>query len=58
MEQNNKSLVFSPQLGATPDEIMEILNFLFFQTYPPELKTRENLMPLYDNLSPTAKKTF
>jgi len=58
MEQNNKTLVFSPQPGATLDEVMEILNFLFFQTYSPELKTRENLMASYEKLSPTAKRHF
>jgi hypothetical protein len=58
MEKITQILIFSPKPNATPDEIMEILKFLFFQTYPPELRTRENMLGVYNQLSEGAKRHF
>jgi hypothetical protein len=51
-------LIFSPQKGATADEVMEILKLSMFQTYPAELKTNENLTTLYNQLSEGAQRHF
>ena len=54
----NSVLIFDPKPGATADEAMEVLKLFTFQTYPTELKTRENLMTLFDQLPESAKRHF
>lgn len=55
---DDRILIFEPKPGATPDEVMEVLKLFTFQTYPKELKTRENMMALFDKLSENAKRHF
>lgn len=54
----NKALVFSPQPNATIDDVMQVLKLVFFQTYPPEIRTSENMMVLYGKLPASAKRHF
>jgi hypothetical protein len=54
----DRVLIFDPKPGATPDDVMQILKLFTFQTYPQELRTKENLMALFDQLPDTAKKHF
>lgn len=54
----DRILIFDPKTGATPDEVMDVLKLFTFQTYPNELKTRENMLTLFDSLSPGAKRHF
>ncbi len=54
----DRVLVFEPKSGATADEVMEVLKLFTFQTYPAELKTRENLRTLFDQLPENAKRHF
>ena len=56
--KSNRILIFDPKSGATPDEVMDVLKLFTFQTYPVELKTRENMLTLFDTLSPRAKRHF
>jgi hypothetical protein len=56
--KSNRILIFDPKPGATPDEVMDVLKLFTFQTYPAELKTRENMLTLFDTLSPRAKRHF
>jgi hypothetical protein len=58
MRPKDRILVFDPKTGATPDEVMEVLKLFTFQTYPPELKTKDNLMALFDQLPDSAKRHF
>lgn len=58
MKMKDKVLVFDPKPGATPDEVMEILKLFTFQTYPQELKTKENMMALFNQLPESAKRHF
>jgi hypothetical protein len=58
MKTVDKILIFDPKPGATPDEVMEILKLFTFQTYPQELKTKENMMALFNQLSESAKRHF
>ena len=51
-------LIFSPQPNATIDDVMQILKLFAFQTYPPELRTRENLTKLYNELPDGTKRHF
>ena len=54
----DRILIFDPKPGATPDEVMDVLKLFTFQTYPTELKTRANMLTLFDTLSPRAKRHF
>lgn len=56
--KSDRILIFEPKPGATPDEIMEVLKLVVFQSYPPELKTRDTMLGLFDQLSPSAKRHF
>ena len=56
--KSNRILIFDPQPGATSDEVMDVLKLFTFQTYPIELKTHENMLTLFDTLSPRAKRHF
>ena len=56
--KSDRILIFDPKPGATPDEVMEVLKLLSFQTYPAELKTRENMLTLFDTLPTGAKRHF
>ena len=58
MKKVDKVLIFDPKPGATPDEVMEILKLFTFQTYPQELKTKENMMALFNQLPESAKRHF
>lgn len=54
----NQIVIFSPQKGATADEVMQVLKLLAFQTYPPELKTETNFTVLFNKLPPEAQRHF
>lgn len=54
----NKMIIFSPKPGATADEVMQILKLLMLQTYPPALRTQDNLFALYSKLPDSAKRHF
>lgn len=56
--KTDRILIFEPKPKATADEVMEVLRLFVFQTYPPELRTRENMLGLFDKLSPGAKRHF
>lgn len=56
--KDKRILIYEPQPNATPDEAMQVLSMFVFQTYPPELRTRENMMALFDQLPPSAKRHF
>jgi hypothetical protein len=56
--KTDRILIFDPKPGATPDEVMEVLKLFTFQTYPAELKTRENMLILFDSLPSGAKRHF
>ena len=56
--KDNRIIIFEPKPGATPDEVMQVLRMFVFQTYPPELRTRENMLALFDKLPETAKRHF
>ena len=58
MKQDNRILIFSPQPNATADEVMQVLAMFAFQTYPPELKTKENMLAIFDKLPQSAKRHF
>jgi hypothetical protein len=51
-------LIYSPQDDNTPQELAEILRLVVFHTYPPELKTQENLTALFNKLPPNAQRHF
>ena len=51
-------LVFSPQPNATPDEVMQVMKLLMFQTYLAELKTEDNLTALYNKLPDNVQRHF
>ncbi len=54
----NKALVFDPQPNPTNEEIMQILKLLMFQSYPPEVRTPDNLMLLFNKMPQSAKRHF
>ena len=54
----DRILIFDPKPGATPDEVMDVLKLFTFQSYPTELKTRDNMLILFDSLPPRAKRHF
>jgi hypothetical protein len=56
--KSDRILIFDPKSGATPDEVMDVLKLFTFQSYPTELKTRDNMLTLFDSLSPRAKRHF
>ena len=56
--KSDRILIFDPKPGATPDEVMDVLKLFTFQTYPTELKTRENMLSLFDSLPIRAKRHF
>lgn len=58
MKKSNRILTFAPQKGATADEVMEVLKLFVFQTYPPEMRTKENMLALFDKLPENAKRHF
>lgn len=58
MKRTEQVLIFEPQPNATADEVMEILKLSMFQTYPPELRTKENMMAIFNGLSAGAKRHF
>lgn len=58
MKKSNRILTFSPKPGATADEVMEVLKLFVFQTYPPEMRTKENMLALFDKLPEGAKRHF
>lgn len=58
MKPDNRILIYDPQSGASPDVVMEVLRLFAFQTYPPELRTRENMLKLFDSLSPDVQRHF
>lgn len=56
--KDRRILIFKPVPGATPDEVMQVLRMFVFQSYPPELRTRENMLFLFDQLPDSAKRHF
>ena len=58
MKKSNRILTFAPKPGATADEVMEVLKLFVFQTYPPEMRTKENMLALFDKLPDGAKRHF
>ena len=54
----NQVLIYSPQPNPTVEEITEILKLLMYQSYPPELRTDENLTILFNKLPEGAKRHF
>ena len=56
--KSDRILIFDPKPGATPDEVMDVLKLFTFQTYPAELKTRNNMLILFDSLPTRAKRHF
>ena len=56
--KTDRILIFDPKPGATPDEVMEVLKLFTFQTYPEALKTRANMLALFDTLPTGAKRHF
>jgi len=58
MKNDTRIIIFDPQSGATPDEVMQVLRMFVFSTYPPELRTRENMLATFDSLPGTAKRHF
>lgn len=56
--KDDRILVYDPQPDVTNDEMAALLNMVMFQTYPPELKTRENMLILFDKLPKGAKRHF
>lgn len=54
----NQVIIFSPQPEATTDELMQVLKIFAFQTYPPELRTEENLTTLFNTLPEGAQRHF
>ena len=58
MNTDNRILIFEPKPGATPDEVMQVLRMFVFSTYPPELRTRANMLALFDTLPEYAKRHF
>ena len=58
MNTNDRILIFDPKSKATTDEVMQVLRMFVFQTYPPELRTKENMLALFDQLPSKAKRHF
>lgn len=58
MKPDNRILIFEPQPNASPDEVMQVLRMFVFQSYPPELRTKEKMLSLFDQLPPDAKRHF
>jgi hypothetical protein len=58
MKLDNRILIFEPQPNATPDEVMQVLRMFVFQSYPPELRTKEKMLTLFDELPTEAKRHF
>ena len=56
--KTDRILIFDPKPGGSPDEVMDVLKLFTFQTYPVELKTKENMLSLFDQLSDGAKRHF
>ncbi len=56
--KDNRILIFEPKPGASADEVMQVLRMFVFQTYPPEIRTRENMLALFDSLPESAKRHF
>jgi hypothetical protein len=56
--KTDRILIFDPKPGATPDEVMEVLKLFAFQSYPDQLKTRDNMLILFDALPTGAKRHF
>lgn len=54
----NQQLIYNPKSDITVQEIAEILRLLAFHTYPPELKTQENLTALFNQLPTEAQRHF
>lgn len=53
-----KSLIYSPQPNATPDEVMEVLKVFTYTTLPPNLRTMNGLEKVYNMLPDNAKRHF
>jgi len=58
MKTDNRIIIFDPKPGASCDEVMQVLRMFVFQTYPPELRTKQNMLALFDQLPPEAKRHF
>ena len=56
--KSNRILIFDPKSGATSDEVMDVLKLFAFQSYPEQLKTRANMLTLFDALPTGAKRHF
>ena len=56
--KTDRILIFEPKPGATADEVMDVLKLFVFQTYPPELRTRDNMLGLFDKLPVGARRHF
>ena len=58
MKPDNRILIFDPQPNATPDQVMDVLKLFVFQSYPPELRTKEKLFEAYKALPRDAQRHF
>jgi len=56
--KSEKILIYAPQPNATPDEIMQVLKLVMFQSYPTMYKTQERLESLYNHLPEGARRHF
>ena len=56
--RKSRKLIYEPQPNATPDEAMQVLKVFTIATYPPEYKSTDLMLQIYDDLSPEAKRHF
>lgn len=54
----NQILIYSPKPDVTAQELSEILRLTMFNTYPPELRTSENLTAIFNQLPENAQRHF
>jgi hypothetical protein len=54
----DQALVYAPKPDITTQELSEILRLVVFHTYPPEMKTQENLTALFNQLPTGAQRHF
>lgn len=53
-----KTLIYTPQENATPDEVMQVLKVFTVATLPDGIRTSEAMFQVYDSLPKTAQRHF
>lgn len=53
-----KTIIYSPQTNASPDEIMQVLKVFTIATLPEHMKTESMLFGVYNSLPDNAKRHF